>query len=74
MIPCRTWLKSALLAPLLPRLSSQQTSLQSPVKAPRLKPGDTISHITDKFTIPVGLNAEIDATKGTIQLLESAVS
>ncbi|MEZ0538204.1 S66 peptidase family protein [Fibrella arboris] len=36
--------------------------------------GSMIGHITDKFTIPVGLNAEIDATKGTIQLLESAVS
>ena len=33
-----------------------------------------IGHIADKFTIPVGLTAEIDATKGTIQLLESAVS
>jgi muramoyltetrapeptide carboxypeptidase len=36
--------------------------------------GAMIGHIADKFTIPVGLNAEIDATKGTIQLLESAVS
>ncbi|MBO0949499.1 S66 peptidase family protein [Fibrella forsythiae] len=36
--------------------------------------GSMIGHITDKFTVPVGLNAEIDATKGTIQLLESAVS
>ncbi|WP_375443933.1 LD-carboxypeptidase [uncultured Fibrella sp.] len=35
--------------------------------------GSMIGHITDKFTIPVGLNAEIDATKGTIQLLEPAV-
>ena len=36
--------------------------------------GAMIGHIADKFTIPVGLTAEIDATKGTIQLLESAVS
>ena len=35
--------------------------------------GAMIGHITDKFTVPVGLPAEIDATKGTIQLLESAV-
>lgn len=35
--------------------------------------GSMIGHITDKFTIPVGLSAEIDATNGTIQLLESAV-
>lgn len=36
--------------------------------------GAMIGHIADKFTIPVGLTAEIDATKGTIQLLEPAVS
>ena len=168
MIPRRTWLKSALLAPFATRISSQQPSLLSPVKPPASSPatrlvslpgrapaysretvqvtieslqalgfktkpathfydrygylaghdadrtadlnalfadpsvnavlamhggwecarldeyikplnvpaysGAMIGHIADKFTIPVGLNAEIDATKGTIQLLESAVS
>ncbi|MBO0929830.1 S66 peptidase family protein [Fibrella aquatilis] len=36
--------------------------------------GAMIGHITDKFTVPVGLGAEIDAGRGTIRLLESAVS
>ncbi|AQG78968.1 S66 peptidase family protein [Spirosoma montaniterrae] len=35
--------------------------------------GAMIGHIADKFTIPLGINAELDATKGTIRLLESAV-
>ncbi len=36
--------------------------------------GAMIGHISDKFTVPVGIDAEIDATAGTIRLLESAVS
>lgn len=35
--------------------------------------GTMIGHIEDKFTIPLGINAEINANKGTIQLLEAAV-
>lgn len=35
--------------------------------------GAMIGHIKDKFTVPVGLMAEIDAAKGTIRLLEGAV-
>jgi len=35
--------------------------------------GAMIGHIADKFTIPIGINAEIDAHKGTIRLLEPAV-
>lgn len=35
--------------------------------------GSMIGHIKDKFTLPVGVEVEIDATQGTIQLLESAV-
>ncbi|MFW6358931.1 MAG: S66 peptidase family protein [Chroococcales cyanobacterium] len=35
--------------------------------------GSMMGHIADKFTIPVGIVAEIDADRGTIQLLESAV-
>jgi muramoyltetrapeptide carboxypeptidase len=35
--------------------------------------GAMIGHITHKFTIPLGIEAEMDADKGTIQLLESAV-
>jgi muramoyltetrapeptide carboxypeptidase len=35
--------------------------------------GAMIGHITHKFTIPLGIQAEMDADKGTIQLLESAV-
>ena len=32
-----------------------------------------IGHIKDKFTVPLGVPAEIDAERGTIRLLESAV-
>lgn len=35
--------------------------------------GAMIGHIPNQFTIPVGIEAEIDADKGTIQLLSSAV-
>ncbi|MBT3229184.1 MAG: LD-carboxypeptidase [Candidatus Marinimicrobia bacterium] len=35
--------------------------------------GSMIGHISDKFTIPLGVNAEIDADKGSITLLEAAV-
>ena len=36
--------------------------------------GSMIGHIRDKFTIPLGIEAEIDATAGTIRLLEPSVS
>ena len=36
--------------------------------------GAMIGHIKDKFTVPVGIKATIDATKGSITLNESAVS
>jgi len=36
--------------------------------------GSMIGHIRDKFTVPVGVEAEIDADAGTIRLLEPAVS
>jgi muramoyltetrapeptide carboxypeptidase len=35
--------------------------------------GAMIGHIRDKFTVPLGIDAEIDATAGTIRLLEPAV-
>lgn len=35
--------------------------------------GAMIGHIADKFTVPIGINAGMDAEKGTLQLLESAV-
>ena len=35
--------------------------------------GSMIGHITHKFTIPVGIEAEMDVDTGTIQLLENAV-
>lgn len=35
--------------------------------------GAMIGHIRDKFTIPLGVDAEIDASAGTIRLLEAAV-
>ncbi|MCC5639469.1 LD-carboxypeptidase [Nostoc sp. CHAB 5844] len=36
--------------------------------------GSMIGHIKDKFTLPIGLNVEIDADAGTIRMLEPAVS
>jgi len=35
--------------------------------------GAMIGHISDKFTLPVGVEAEIDAAAGTITMLEPAV-
>lgn len=35
--------------------------------------GSMIGHIADKFTMPLGVEAEIDADAGTIKLLEPAV-
>ncbi|MBW4564087.1 MAG: LD-carboxypeptidase [Mojavia pulchra JT2-VF2] len=36
--------------------------------------GSMFGHIKDKFTVPVGVEVEIDADAGTIRMLESAVS
>jgi len=36
--------------------------------------GAMIGHIADKFTVPLGVEAEIDARAGTIRLLEPAVT
>jgi muramoyltetrapeptide carboxypeptidase len=36
--------------------------------------GAMIGHIENKLTVPLGINASIDADKGTISLLESSVS
>lgn len=36
--------------------------------------GAMIGHIENKYTVPLGVNASINADKGTIKLLESAVS
>lgn len=35
--------------------------------------GSMIGHIADKFTVPLGIEAEIDADAGTIRLMEPAV-
>ncbi len=35
--------------------------------------GSMIGHIADNFTVPLGIQAEIDADEGTIKLLEPAV-
>lgn len=35
--------------------------------------GAMIGHVRDKFTVPIGIMAEMDASAGTIRLLESAV-
>lgn len=35
--------------------------------------GSMIGHIRDKFTLPIGVNVEIDASAGTLKMLESAV-
>jgi muramoyltetrapeptide carboxypeptidase len=36
--------------------------------------GAMIGHIENKFTLPLGIEAELDADKGTIRLLEASVS
>lgn len=36
--------------------------------------GAMIGHIANKYTIPIGIKAEVDATNCSLQLLESAVS
>ncbi len=35
--------------------------------------GTAIGHIRDKFTVPLGVEVEIDASRGTIKMLETAV-
>ena len=35
--------------------------------------GSMIGHVQDKFTLPLGIEVEIDATMGTIRMLEPAV-
>ena len=35
--------------------------------------GAMIGHISEKFTVPIGIQARIDAAKGTIKMLEPAV-
>ena len=36
--------------------------------------GSMIGHVKDKFTVPVGIFVEIDASAGTIKMLEYAIS
>jgi muramoyltetrapeptide carboxypeptidase len=44
------------------------SKLNKPVYA-----GAMIGHIRNKYTMPVGVKASMNADKGTIELLESAV-
>lgn len=44
----------------------------APLRIPAWQ-GAMIGHVADKFTVPVGLEAEIDSDEGTIRMLESAV-
>jgi muramoyltetrapeptide carboxypeptidase len=44
----------------------------SPLRVPAWS-GAMIGHITDQWTLPVGAEVEIDATRGTIRMLEPAV-
>jgi muramoyltetrapeptide carboxypeptidase len=50
-------------------LKDQFQSLKIPVFY-----GSMIGHIKDKFTIPLGVEVEMDAVAGTIKMLEAAVS
>lgn len=43
-----------------------------PLKIPAFS-GAMIGHIKDKFTVPIGIEATVDADEGTIKLKESAV-
>jgi muramoyltetrapeptide carboxypeptidase len=36
--------------------------------------GSMMGHIKDKFTVPVGVEVEIDAESGTVKMLEAAVT
>ncbi|MEA5574565.1 LD-carboxypeptidase [Calothrix sp. UHCC 0171] len=44
-----------------------------PLKIPAFY-GSMIGHVKDKFTLPLGVDVEIDAVSGTIKMLEPAVS
>jgi len=58
-------------APFLTLIQVLQDHIQ-PLRIPAWY-GSMIGHIPDKFTVPIGLMAEIDAETGMIQLLEAAV-
>ena len=45
----------------------------TPLKVPAWE-GAQIGHIERQFIMPIGVQAEIDASKGSIRLLESAVA
>ena len=60
---------------------SQESLTLAQVLSDRIRPlripawyGSMVGHIQDKFTLPIGLEVEIDANSGTIRLLESAVN
>jgi muramoyltetrapeptide carboxypeptidase len=53
-------------------LEEVQADHLKPLKVPAFT-GSMIGHIDNKFTVPVGARAEIDAGRGTITLLEPAV-
>jgi muramoyltetrapeptide carboxypeptidase len=36
--------------------------------------GALIGHVDDQFSMPIGVRGEIDATAGTIRILDPAVS
>ena len=44
----------------------------TPLKIPAFY-GAMIGHIENKYTLPIGVEVEMDADKGTIQMLEAAV-
>ena len=45
----------------------------APLRIPAFQ-GPLFGHITDQYSLPVGIRAEIDATAGTIRMLESTVA
>jgi len=48
------------------------TDLIAPLRIPAFA-GSMIGHIENKFTVPLGIEVEIDAGPGTVRMLESAV-
>ncbi|MFM6456016.1 MAG: hypothetical protein ACKPH7_29870 [Planktothrix sp.] len=48
------------------------TDLIQPLKIPAWY-GSMIGHIREQFTLPLGIEVEIDTQKGTIRMLETAV-
>ena len=64
-----------------PAFTSSERALSAPSSSPARHPsaspivrGLMIGHVEDKATVPLGIQAELDADAGTLTLLEPAVT